>query len=758
MSNLFDDLIGNTNSQASTLQANKEKERMDLQASAHDLNPDAPAPADLPAPKPQSDILSDITGGIFGNNNSKLIKAHNDELNVLSQAKDQGRIDYNTFLARTSAVTSKYSSMDPVNSKTYQAVGANVLGFNPTEKLIDQSAVKARAAQDQQDAVDSSFINKAASAGLPDTYNSDGTIDRTKAIQQGMALANAEYQIKQDKEKAKDIPQYQQQDQEVVSFRNTLEPLWNTYQTAEQNNLAQIVKANPNMSKEDLQVLTNQARSQSKLQWQRFQSSFLAKNQASPNAMKTLGDEYDKRWTNEVEPLTGDMSESKTLHDAMQALQDKGKISTIHMMPVAAGLRDTLGDQAAASMIGVALQTNPQANTAISGALGAEVRNVAQSLVGKDDPLHPQKQAVDVTNGVRDIYQCTDAERGPLLRCLVKGTNAAAVDPTKLNPKQTQGWGTATAQVLKVSKDLTSKDDLVNAATQMTNPKMVNALATYGKQDPQGAQLLGRNMNDLSVRALVAHARDLRPMNIAFDDPMNPQAGDTLNYEFNPSSGRFELNSEIGIKSATPSSNAALVKLNAMADSAASTKDFGGTRQSKLSQPAYRQALADFSGIATKKGVSKTPYDPNLVSGLVDPSPAQTYNVSGPNNDKDTIKRKIIAAAMSEGVDPSLALGVAHQESKFDPNATSETGARGVMQFTQRTAKWMGIDRENVDQNIHGGVQYLKYLLDKFNGDEPKALHAYNGNSDPKYAEKVQAFRLQHQQELQQNATLTGRM
>ena len=79
--------------------------------------------------------------------------------------------------------------------------------------------------------------------------------------------------------------------------------------------------------------------------------------------------------------------------------------------------------------------------------------------------------------------------------------------------------------------------------------------------------------------------------------------------------------------------------------------------------------------------------------------------------DRLIVRRKIIDASGRHGLPPSLALGLAESESAFDQSATSRTGARGVFQFTERTAGEMGIDREDLDQNIDGGVRYLGQLL-----------------------------------------------
>jgi soluble lytic murein transglycosylase-like protein len=66
-------------------------------------------------------------------------------------------------------------------------------------------------------------------------------------------------------------------------------------------------------------------------------------------------------------------------------------------------------------------------------------------------------------------------------------------------------------------------------------------------------------------------------------------------------------------------------------------------------------------------------------------------------------------------------------ESNYNPLAVSTKGALGLMQLVPSTARRFGVaDAFNPAQNVEGGVRYLKYLLDHYNGDHRLALAAYN--------------------------------
>jgi hypothetical protein len=87
-------------------------------------------------------------------------------------------------------------------------------------------------------------------------------------------------------------------------------------------------------------------------------------------------------------------------------------------------------------------------------------------------------------------------------------------------------------------------------------------------------------------------------------------------------------------------------------------------------------------------------------------------------------------AADKYNVSIDLLKAIAKQESNFNANAVSKSGAMGVMQLMPATAKGLGVnDAFNPEQNIMGGAKYISKLLDQYNGDTKLALAAYNAGS-----------------------------
>src|SRR5262245_16395115 len=82
-------------------------------------------------------------------------------------------------------------------------------------------------------------------------------------------------------------------------------------------------------------------------------------------------------------------------------------------------------------------------------------------------------------------------------------------------------------------------------------------------------------------------------------------------------------------------------------------------------------------------------------------------------------------------VDPALVRAVIKTESNFNRWAVSNKGARGLMQLIPETGARYGVrDFFDPQQNVEGGVQYLKFLLEKFNGNLDLSLAAYNAGEN----------------------------
>jgi len=100
--------------------------------------------------------------------------------------------------------------------------------------------------------------------------------------------------------------------------------------------------------------------------------------------------------------------------------------------------------------------------------------------------------------------------------------------------------------------------------------------------------------------------------------------------------------------------------------------------------------------------------------------------------------------ATKYGVDQNLVRAVIKVESDFNPSVVSRKGAQGLMQLMPETARDMQVSNVfNPQENIEGGVKYLRRLLDMFENDLRLTLAAYNAGENvvKKYNLQIPPYR-----------------
>jgi soluble lytic murein transglycosylase-like protein len=136
-------------------------------------------------------------------------------------------------------------------------------------------------------------------------------------------------------------------------------------------------------------------------------------------------------------------------------------------------------------------------------------------------------------------------------------------------------------------------------------------------------------------------------------------------------------------------------------------------------------------------------------------APSAVYEVQGAPAYKTTTPAPSSAAsrrfeplvqeyASRHALRPELVRAVIQVESGFNPFATSPKGAMGLMQLMPQTARELGVrNAYDPEENIRGGTKYLRFLLDRYAGNEELALAAYNAGSGAvdKYGRRIPPYR-----------------
>ena len=131
-------------------------------------------------------------------------------------------------------------------------------------------------------------------------------------------------------------------------------------------------------------------------------------------------------------------------------------------------------------------------------------------------------------------------------------------------------------------------------------------------------------------------------------------------------------------------------------------------------QQARAQAQAEAARVAAQEAAEREAAE-NRYQALID----------------STARRKIVALvkrlAPEYGIHPGLAVALIRAESNFDPQAVSVKNAQGLMQLIPETAARFRVNQPfDPEQNIRGGMAYLRWLLAYFEGDVDLAVAAYN--------------------------------
>ncbi len=155
----------------------------------------------------------------------------------------------------------------------------------------------------------------------------------------------------------------------------------------------------------------------------------------------------------------------------------------------------------------------------------------------------------------------------------------------------------------------------------------------------------------------------------------------------------------------------------------------------------YRYATADGIPLFTDR---KTPGHRLVQVKYYGRPPAVTGRCEPDSKRVHRYEQTIHKLARQHQIDEKLIQAVITAESCYNPRAVSRVGAKGLMQLMPETAAMLGVDDPfDPEQNIAGGVRYLRMMLDEFDQNKKLALAAYNAGPQAvhKYGDSIPPYR-----------------
>ncbi len=141
----------------------------------------------------------------------------------------------------------------------------------------------------------------------------------------------------------------------------------------------------------------------------------------------------------------------------------------------------------------------------------------------------------------------------------------------------------------------------------------------------------------------------------------------------------------------------------------------------------YNGSTSAYTPASVQSTYATTQSQPAITQTAATTKATASDSVASTSTGKATQYDAIIKkASVLYSIPEKMIKAVIQQESGFNTNATSSTGAKGLMQLMPSTAKYLGVsDSTNAEQNIMAGTKYLRQMLDKF-GSYDLMLAGYN--------------------------------
>jgi hypothetical protein len=677
-----------------------------------------------------------------------------DKLERIRQAKNQAKSpeQLERYYLQAADINKRILNDHPQYASVVLKASQAALGFDPLEKAVGLEQAQAVKQADFERAQGEAYVKKAVDAGVVD-IGPDGTYDQESAKLKGQALAQQEYMLKQSKDRADAlsaarVPESELKRQKFSSYMGSANA---AFQTDIATFGANFMQLNPQL-KDDPQ-------SAAKIQeaWGLKRSVFLANQENyisqidDPDVQNDVRAALQARLKPFDDVFTGTFSQVEVMSRQLDQLNKQADIDLATSAPMVART-NRLGNAVAEAVINKAIQTDADLSRQFTD------QTLAYFQTGQaQGPQQEMQTFLDFAEGTVPLASMSDGQAKSAIKLATAGLNRLAETPNDISDTELNTYADMSLQIaaVGVNKNLPA-NQVASAAKTVSAPGQLRLFERYASDpnaNPEKVQMLGEAISALNLKNINAQVQVLREMEIAEIRGPNEQVirpAQKITPIYNAMTARFEVEGTI-----TPQVQKQVDSINQSLQAIATVRDQVGGRQAELNEGQLKQYIVDTAGFPTtgprielpewlsapqaatpEAPVTQTPAE--MTDELIrlaqagDRAGIERILAGGQGATRPSqpltgdLDAKIDATASSVGVDAELLRRLVRQESAGDPAAVSSTGARGLTQLMPETARDLGVDPDNPDQNLAGGARYLRQQLDAYNGDVRKALAAYN--------------------------------